>query len=60
MFQGVKRVTGYVEGQAMARVILEDGTVIHGPMMPTLAALLRIGIHDPVAEKKPNLKVVGK
>ncbi|GGA31777.1 hypothetical protein GCM10007416_00370 [Kroppenstedtia guangzhouensis] len=60
MLQGVKRVTGYVEDQAMARVVLEDGTIIHGPMMPTMAALLRVGIHDPVVKKKPTLRVVGR
>ncbi|EGK12996.1 hypothetical protein HMPREF9374_1149 [Desmospora sp. 8437] len=60
MLQGVKRVTGYMEDQAIARVVLEDGTIIHGPLLPTMAALLRIGFHDPVTKKKPTLRVVGR
>ncbi|PTX53964.1 hypothetical protein C8P63_12420 [Melghirimyces profundicolus] len=54
MIQGVKLITGYFDEQAMIRVVFDNGAVIIGPMLPTMAALLRIGIHDPMQKKSPT------
>lgn len=59
--QGVKAVTGfYEESGAMVRVVFADGNVIIGPMLPTMAALYRIGFFDPVKQKRPHLRLVGR
>ncbi|OYD08760.1 hypothetical protein [Paludifilum halophilum] len=61
MLHGVKRVTGFYDDDGpMVRVVFNDGSVIVGDMMPTMAALLRVGYYSPIVEKKPTLRVVGR
>jgi len=55
----VELVTGFVEDGPMVRVVLKSGATIIGPMLPTLAALYRIGYHDSIKQKRPHLRLVG-
>lgn len=61
MIEGVKRVTGFIdEDGPMVRVELESGSTFIGPLLPTMAALLRKDYFEPVAQKKTHLTAVGR